>query len=69
MCPSAADQRADVGTLHDFAYPLEGGAPGEELVVSTTRLETMLGDVAVAVCNCQPAGDWDWVVAQPKPTP
>lgn len=42
--------QAAVGELHSFAYPIEGGGPGEELVVSTTRLETMLGDVAVAVC-------------------
>ncbi len=34
------------GTLWDFAYPLEGGG---EIVVSTTRPETMLGDTAIAV--------------------
>jgi len=34
------------GTMWDFAYPLEGGG---EIVVSTTRPETMLGDSAVAV--------------------
>ncbi|HKP55200.1 MAG TPA: valine--tRNA ligase [Polyangiales bacterium] len=34
------------GELFDFAYPLEGGG---EIVVSTTRPETMLGDTAVAV--------------------
>ncbi|MDH5676180.1 MAG: valine--tRNA ligase [Myxococcales bacterium] len=34
------------GELFDFAYPVEGGG---ELVVSTTRPETMLGDTAVAV--------------------
>ena len=33
------------GTLWEIAYPYEGG----EIVVSTTRPETMLGDVAVAV--------------------
>ncbi|MFS8071122.1 MAG: class I tRNA ligase family protein, partial [Byssovorax sp.] len=52
------------GELFDFAYPLadDGGSPGEpgsapkppaegegEIVVSTTRPETMLGDTAVAV--------------------
>jgi valyl-tRNA synthetase len=35
------------GTLFDFAYPLADG--GGEVVVSTTRPETMLGDTAVAV--------------------
>jgi len=34
------------GAMWDFAYPLEGGG---EIVVSTTRPETMLGDTAIAV--------------------
>lgn len=34
----------EFGTMTQFAYRLEGGADGEELVVATTRLETMLGD-------------------------
>jgi valyl-tRNA synthetase len=34
------------GELFDFAYPVEGGG---EVVVSTTRPETMLGDTAVAI--------------------
>ena len=34
------------GEMFDFAYPIEGGG---ELVVSTTRPETMLGDTAIAV--------------------
>jgi valyl-tRNA synthetase len=34
------------GELFDFAYPMEGGG---EIVVSTTRPETMLGDTAIAV--------------------
>jgi valyl-tRNA synthetase len=34
------------GELFDFAYPVEGEA---EIVVSTTRPETMLGDTAIAV--------------------
>lgn len=38
--------RVDFGELHRFAYPLEGGG---EIVVATTRLETMFGDVAIAV--------------------
>lgn len=33
--------------LTSFAYPLEGGEG--EIVVATTRPETMLGDTAVAV--------------------
>ncbi|XP_061475167.1 valine--tRNA ligase, mitochondrial isoform X2 [Rhineura floridana] len=36
------------GVLVTFAYKVEGGE-GEELPVATTRPETMLGDVAVAV--------------------
>ncbi len=42
----------DNGELFDFAYPIEGehGKAGDgEVVVSTTRPETMLGDTAVAV--------------------
>ena len=35
------------GELFEFAYPVEGS--GEEIVVATTRPETMLGDTAVAV--------------------
>lgn len=35
------------GVLISFAYPLEGGEG--EVVVATTRIETMLGDTAVAV--------------------
>jgi valyl-tRNA synthetase len=34
------------GEMFDFAYPVEGGG---ELVISTTRPETMLGDTAIAV--------------------
>ena len=40
------------GAMSRFAYPIVdefGKQTGEELVVATTRLETMLGDVAVAV--------------------
>src|SRR5262249_56003494 len=35
------------GELFEFAYPVEGGEG--EIVVATTRPETMLGDTAVAV--------------------
>ena len=39
----------DFGFLNLFAYSLADGNGEEEVVVATTRLETMLGDVAVAV--------------------
>lgn len=41
------DKKVEVGVLTSFAYPLEDGSG--EIVVATTRLETMLGDTAVAV--------------------
>lgn len=37
----------EFGVLTSFAYPLEGGLG--EIVVATTRVETMLGDTAIAV--------------------
>ena len=37
----------EFGAISSFAYPLEDGAG--EIVVATTRIETMLGDTAVAV--------------------
>lgn len=40
--------RVEFGVLVSFAYLLEGDS-GEEVVVATTRIETMLGDSAVAV--------------------
>ncbi|HEX6814847.1 MAG TPA: valine--tRNA ligase [Gemmatimonadaceae bacterium] len=40
-----ADER---GELYQIAYPVAGN-PGRTLIVATTRPETMLGDVAVAV--------------------
>ncbi|XP_061183849.1 valine--tRNA ligase-like [Saccostrea echinata] len=39
--------KVEFGTLTSFAYPVVG--KNEEIVVSTTRPETMLGDTAVAV--------------------
>jgi valyl-tRNA synthetase len=39
--------RYEFGTLTSFAYPVENS--DEKIVVATTRLETMLGDTAVAV--------------------
>ncbi|XP_068633756.1 valine--tRNA ligase isoform X2 [Battus philenor] len=41
------DQKVEFGVLVLFAYKAEGS--DEEVVVATTRVETMLGDVAVAV--------------------
>jgi len=48
--PKDPKGRYEFGTLTEFAYPvLNGNSPDEKLVVATTRLETMLGDTAVAV--------------------
>lgn len=41
------DNKVEFGTMLTFAYPIEGH--DGEVVVSTTRPETMLGDVAIAV--------------------
>ena len=43
----AADHEYEFGVIISFAYKVEGLE--EEIVVATTRLETMLGDTAVAV--------------------
>ncbi|CAN6453689.1 unnamed protein product [Victoria cruziana] len=40
-------ERVEFGVLIEFAYPLEGGLG--EIIVATTRVETMLGDTAIAV--------------------
>ena len=40
-------KKIEFGVLVSFAYPVE--ATEEQLVVATTRIETMLGDTAVAV--------------------
>ena len=37
------------GSLWYIRYPVVDGAPGEDVIVATTRPETMLGDTAVAV--------------------
>lgn len=37
----------EFGVLTSFAYPLEKGLG--EIVVATTRVETMLGDTAIAI--------------------
>ncbi len=44
-------KKYEFGTLTSFAYKVDGGAEKDEMVVATTRLETMLGDTAVA---CHP---------------
>ncbi|XP_077987163.1 valine--tRNA ligase-like [Glandiceps talaboti] len=41
------DKKIEFGVLVSFAYPVEDS--DEEVVVATTRVETMLGDTAVAV--------------------
>ncbi|MEW5299660.1 MAG: hypothetical protein WDW36_002653 [Sanguina aurantia] len=41
------ERQVEFGVITSFAYPLEGG--DGEIVVATTRPETMLGDTAVAV--------------------
>ena len=44
----SATEKVEVGVIVTFKYPIKDRA-GEFLQVATTRLETMLGDVAVAV--------------------
>ncbi|KAL1565987.1 Valine--tRNA ligase, mitochondrial 1 [Salvia divinorum] len=41
------DEIVEFGVLTSFAYPLEGDLG--EIVVATTRVETMLGDTAIAI--------------------
>jgi valyl-tRNA synthetase len=45
--PRDPQGRYEFGTLTSFAYPIEN--TDEKIVVATTRLETMLGDTAVAI--------------------
>ena len=47
--PGGGDKLYPFGIFQKFAYKIEGGSDDDELVVATTRLETMLGDTAVAV--------------------
>ncbi|KAF7726587.1 valine--tRNA ligase [Apophysomyces ossiformis] len=42
-----AEEKFEFGVLNEFAYEVEG--TGERIVVATTRIETMLGDTAIAV--------------------
>jgi valyl-tRNA synthetase len=56
-CPrcmtSLSDEEAqhgeEMGKLYHIAYPIVGAKDGASLTVATTRPETMLGDVAIAV--------------------
>ena len=41
------DRKVDFGMFWEWAYQVEGS--GEEIVIATTRPETMFGDSAVAV--------------------
>ena len=41
------EEKIEFGVLVHFAYPLEDS--DEKLIVATTRVETMLGDTAIAV--------------------
>ncbi|KAL0338421.1 UNVERIFIED_CONTAM: Valine--tRNA ligase, mitochondrial 1 [Sesamum angustifolium] len=41
------EKPVEFGVLTSFAYPLEGGLG--EIIVATTRVETMLGDTAIAI--------------------
>ncbi len=46
-----------MGQLHHVAYPVvlaDGTRTGQKLVVATTRIETILGDAAVAVHSKDP---------------
>lgn len=42
------DEKVEFGVLHNFAYKIDGNED-EEIVVATTRIETMLGDTAIAI--------------------
>ncbi|XP_040106247.1 valine--tRNA ligase isoform X3 [Oryx dammah] len=42
-------EKVEFGVLVSFAYKVQGSDSNDEVVVATTRIETMLGDVAVAV--------------------
>ncbi|KAI9218457.1 valyl-tRNA synthetase [Blastocladiella britannica] len=43
------DRKVEFGVIISFAYPVADSPTGEHLVVATTRIETMLGDTAIAV--------------------
>ena len=43
------NDKVEFGVIISFAYKIKGSAKDEEIVVATTRIETMLGDTGVAV--------------------
>lgn len=43
------EEPVEFGLLHKFSYPLANDMSGRNVVVATTRMETMVGDVAVVV--------------------
>ncbi|OTF82634.1 valine-tRNA ligase-like protein, partial [Euroglyphus maynei] len=45
------EHKVEFGVLHNFAYPIDEPDPDgpKEVIVATTRIETMLGDTAVLV--------------------
>ena len=47
--PGSSTDKVEVGVICTFKYFVKGSETNEYLAVATTRLETMLGDVAVAV--------------------
>ena len=47
--PNHPKKDYEFGTITSFAYKVDGSDTDEEIIVATTRLETMLGDTAVAV--------------------
>ncbi|EFC45041.1 valyl tRNA synthetase [Naegleria gruberi] len=53
MVPSCEEKSFDFGVMHTFKYPVISSPGSTEIIgyinVSTTRLETMLGDTAVAI--------------------
>ncbi|KXN70508.1 valyl-tRNA synthetase, partial [Conidiobolus coronatus NRRL 28638] len=42
-----AKEQFEFGVIHSFAYPVEDS--DEKIIVATTRIETMLGDTAIAI--------------------
>jgi valyl-tRNA synthetase len=43
------DKKVEFGVLNYFAYQIKDTNPPQELIIATTRIETMLGDVAISV--------------------
>lgn len=39
----------EFGTMHKFAYPIANDPKGREIIIATTRIETIIGDLAIAV--------------------